>query len=67
MTSYRFVFLATICAVIMCLAGAMQLHGINRIVVDDGRVDASASRPAVTSLGGSVDIHFRSDTFPLDH
>ena len=65
-TSSRFVWLATICALIMCLAGALQLLGMNRIVVDDGRIDASASRPAMTSLSGAVDIHFSTDGFRLD-
>ena len=50
----------------MCCAGAVQLLGINRIVVADGRIAASASAPAVTSLSGTVDSHFRSDTFPLE-
>jgi hypothetical protein len=62
----RFVLLATICAAIMCCAGAVQLLGINRIVVTDGRIVASTSAPAVTSLSGTVDTRFRSDTFPLD-
>lgn len=64
--SSRLVLLATICAAIMCLAGTMQLFGINRIVVDKGRIDAAASPPAVATLGGSVDITFQSDRFPLD-
>jgi hypothetical protein len=64
--SSRFVCLATICAALMCLACAMQLLGINRIVGDDGRVDASTSRPAVTTLAGGVEIHFRTDGFRLD-
>jgi hypothetical protein len=45
----------------------MQLVGINRIVVTDGRIDASTSRLAATSLSGTVDIRFRSETFPLEH
>jgi hypothetical protein len=64
--SSRFVWLATICAAIMCCAGTMQLLGINRIVVDDGRIDASTSPPAVTTLGAAADIHFGTDTFRLD-
>jgi hypothetical protein len=58
----RFVLLATICAAIMCCAGAVQLVGINRLVVTDGRIGAS---PA-TSPSGAVDVHFKSDTFPLE-
>jgi hypothetical protein len=63
----RFVLLATVCAAIMCCAGAVQLLGINRIVVTDGRIVASTSAPAVSSLSGTGDIAFRSDTFPLEH
>ena len=66
MAPFRFVLLATICAAFMCCAASVQLVGINRIVVTDGRIDASASTYAATSLGGTVDIHFRSDTFPLE-
>jgi hypothetical protein len=65
-SSARVVFLATICAAIMCLAGTMQLLGINRIVVDKGRIDGSASPPAVATLGGAVDMEFSSDKFRLD-
>jgi hypothetical protein len=56
----RIALLATICAAIVCCAGAALLFGIDRVVVDDG---ASAARPAVavTSLSGSVDIAFKSD------
>jgi hypothetical protein len=40
----RFVLLATICVAIMCCAGAVQLLGINRIVVTDGSIAAQADR-----------------------
>jgi hypothetical protein len=50
----------------MCCAGAVQLIGVNRIVVTDGRIHASTSTLAAASLSGNVDIHFRSETFPLD-
>ncbi len=50
----------------MCCAGAVQLLGINRIVVTDGRIVASTSAPAVSSLSGTVDIRFRSGAFPLE-
>jgi hypothetical protein len=42
MASLRVASLSTICAAIMCCAGAAQLLGFNRIVVDDA---ASAARP----------------------
>jgi hypothetical protein len=64
--SSHFVLLTTICAAIMCCAGTVQLVGINRIVVTDGRIEASTSTLAATSLSGTVDIHFRSETFPLE-
>ena len=50
----RIALLATICTVIMCCAGAIQLLGINRIVVTDGQIPAA------------VAIDFRSDYFPLE-
>jgi hypothetical protein len=50
----RIALLATICTVIMCCAGAVQLLGINRIVVTDGQIPAA------------VAIDFRSDYFPLE-
>jgi tRNA(Arg) A34 adenosine deaminase TadA len=40
---FRIVLLATICAAIMCCAGAVQVLGINRIVVTDGSIDAAGS------------------------
>jgi hypothetical protein len=56
----RIALLATICAAIVCCAGAVVLFGIARVVVDDGAI---AARPAVavTSLSGSVDIAFKGD------
>ena len=62
MSPFRFALLATICAAIMCCAGAVQLIGINRIVVTDGRIEASTVTLAATpgALG------FRSETLPLD-
>jgi hypothetical protein len=62
----RFVRLTTICAAILCCAGAFELAGINRLVVTEGRIQASPSTLAATSLTGRVDIQFRSDYFPLD-
>ena len=44
----------------MCCAGAVQLFGLNRVVVTDGRVQAA------TSLGGAIETAFRSETFPLE-
>jgi hypothetical protein len=65
--SSRVIWLATICAAIMCLAGTVQLLGINRIVVDDGRIDASTSPPATTTtLGGAIELQIRADSFRLD-
>jgi hypothetical protein len=49
----RVVLLATICAVIMCCAGAVQLLGINRIVVTDGRIAASTTAPTASSSFGT--------------
>jgi hypothetical protein len=49
---FRFVLLATVCAVIMCCAGAAQLAGGNRI--------------AATSPSGEIEIRFKSETFPLE-
>ena len=40
---FRIVLLAAICAAIMCCAGAVQVLGINRIVVTDGSIGAAAS------------------------
>jgi hypothetical protein len=40
----RFVLLATICAAIMCCAAAVQLLGVDRIVVTDGSIAAHADR-----------------------
>ena len=57
---FRIVLVATLCAAIMCCAGAAQLFGINRVVVTDGRIQAA------TSLGGAVETAFRSETFPLE-
>ena len=40
---FRIVLLATICSAIVCCAGAVQVLGINRIVVTDGSIGAAAS------------------------
>jgi hypothetical protein len=61
MAHLRIALLATLCAAIMCVAGAVQLFGVNRIVVDDGQIPAAA-----TSLTGTVDVGFKSETFPLE-
>jgi hypothetical protein len=61
MSPFRIALLATLCAAIMCVAGAVQLLGVNRIVVDDGRIPAAA-----TSLTGAADIGFKTDYFPLE-
>ena len=61
MSTSRCALLATIFAVFMCCAGTVQLAGINRIVVTDGRIDASAA-----TVGGAVNIQFKSETFPLE-
>lgn len=50
MAPSRVTLIATICPVSMCCAGAVQLLGINRIVV----------------TGGAVDVAFKSETFPLE-
>lgn len=50
----------------MCCAGAIQLIGINRIVVTDGRIEASTSRLPATPAAGTAVIRFRSETFPLE-
>jgi hypothetical protein len=63
MAPFRTTLLATICAAIMCCAGAVQLLGINRIVVTDGGVSATL---AAASLGGTVALGFKSETFPLE-
>jgi hypothetical protein len=63
----RFVLLATICAAIRCCAGTLQLLGINRIVVTEGRINASTSTLPATSLSGTVGIRFRSERLPLAH
>jgi hypothetical protein len=60
MAHLRIALLATLCAAIMCVAGAVQLFGVNRIVVDDGQI------PAAASLTGTVDVGFKSETFPLE-
>lgn len=48
-------------AVVTLIAVVLAI-GINRIVVTDGQIPAAAA-PA---LSGSVDIAFKSETFPLE-
>jgi hypothetical protein len=62
MAPSRVVLLATICAVIMLCAGAVQLLGIDRIVVTNG----AAIAPPSLALVGDVDVNFKSDYFPLE-
>jgi hypothetical protein len=66
MAPFRIVLLATVCMVIMCCGGALQLLGINRIVITDGRIPAATSTLAATSNGATVDARFKSETFPLE-
>jgi hypothetical protein len=59
MTPSRISRPATICAALMCCAALVPVLGINRIVVTDGHVGASArSAPVATA--------FKSETFPLE-
>jgi hypothetical protein len=54
MAPTRFVVLATICAAIMCCAGAVQLLGINRIVVTDGSIPAALAAPSLDGAAASA-------------
>ena len=56
----RIVLLATLCALLMCCAGAVQVLGINRIVVTDGTGSIGASAIAAVSLIASVGAGVKS-------
>lgn len=62
MDPFRIALLATICAVIMCCAGAVQLLDINRTVVADGASYAAAARPA-PSASATLEIHPERGSF----
>ena len=60
MVPARIVLLATLCALLMCCAGAVQVLGINRIVVTDGAGGVWAPALAAVSLVGGVGAGVKS-------
>jgi hypothetical protein len=61
-TPSRLLLLATLVAVMMCIAGMAQLFGVSRASTDDA---PPATRPAAPI--GVVDLQFKSDYLPLDN